>query len=120
LGAEAYVDGEYLYQDFIFDDRGAGVNAEYPTDTETYHNNAADLLDVRVRPVPEGITYLFTLNTMTEPDVAAMAVDIDTDRNANTGTDQWGYGIDTLGDLGLTHVLVSWGTGAELDGRPPP
>jgi len=73
---------------------------------------------VRARPVPEGIAYRFTLNTMTEPDVAAVAVDIDTDRNASTGTDQWGYGIDTLGDLGLTHVLITWGTGAELDGPP--
>ena len=70
-GAEAYRDGEFLYQDFLFDDHGAtGVEdpndpfnqvenmfspkhgtLSYPTDTATYANNAADLVELRVRPL---------------------------------------------------------------------
>lgn len=116
-GADAYVKGEYLFQDFIFDDNGARGNAEYPTDSDTYHYNAADLLEIRTKLVSDGIAYRITLNTMTEPDVAGIAIGIDTDRTTDTGTDDWGYGIGELGDLGLDHVLVTWGTGAELDGR---
>lgn len=102
-GADAHIDGEYLYQDFVLDNNGPGGNAEYPTDADTYHFNAADLLEVRAQPVSDGIAYRITLRTMTEPDVAAVAVGIDTDQNASTGTDQWGYGIGELGTLGMEH-----------------
>src|SRR3954447_22038412 len=73
-GAEAYRDGEFLYQDFLYDDHGANGSARdpgdprsnagtssdtfsapngtytYPTDTKAYVNNAADLVELRVRP----------------------------------------------------------------------
>lgn len=198
-GADAYVAGEFLYQDFVYDDYGANTTAlpasptpepngeiqsellptaideslpeltpveeyvgtlygaatgdiVYPTDTSTYRNNAADLLEFRARPVrdagEEKIAYRITLNTMTEAGVAAAAIGIDknasneTDEekddvlpldvltntvDANTAIDEtldigvtsgdeWGYGIGTLG-VELDHVLVTWGNGAELDGR---
>ena len=138
-GSDAYVEGEYLYQDFIYDDYGANTtdldgqvspspepddnnpmtgDVVYPTDSETYRHNAADLLEVRATPVSKGVKYRITLNTMVEPDSAGIAIGIDTDRDSRTGTDQWGYGIGKLGDLGLEHVLVTWGTGAELNGTP--
>lgn len=119
-GADAHVNGEYLYQDFVLDDNGPGGLATYPTDSETYHHNAADLLEARCQPVAGGISYRLTLNTMTEPDVTAIAIGIDTDRNDDTGSNQWGYGIGQLGTLGMEHVLVTWGTGAELNGRQLP
>lgn len=135
-GTDAYVDGEYLYQDYIYDDHGANVtnkpfqnrpepdlntfspttgNILYPTDFETYAHNAADLLEFRAQPVSRGIAYRFTLNTMHEPDVTGIAVGINTDGETGTGK-EWGYGLGDLGTLGLDHVLVTWGTGAELDG----
>jgi hypothetical protein len=140
-GADAYVDGEYCYQDYIFDDHGANttdtplpphpgltgrtVNGPtigdlvYPTDEDTYRSNAADLLEFRVRPVatesgPE-LAYRFTLNTMTRPNVAAVAVGIDTTAGDDPqGATDWGYGLGKLG-APADHVLVAWGTGAELD-----
>ncbi|WP_143423297.1 hypothetical protein [Halegenticoccus soli] len=142
-GTDAYVDGEYLYQDYVYDDYGAnttdapgppqpapndetayGENGTmtgdlvYPTDAETFRHNAADLLEFRAKPAPEGIRYRITLNTMVEPDVAGVAIGIDVDRDPSAGADEWGYGIGSLGPLGLDHVLVTWGTGAELDGAP--
>ncbi|PSP88833.1 hypothetical protein BRC90_06660 [Halobacteriales archaeon QS_4_69_34] len=133
-GAEAHVDGEYLYQDWVFDDYGAntadgdtppqpptstsltkpvGDVVYYPTDDDTYRDNAADLLEFRTRPAKGGVAYRFTLNTMVAPDVAGVAVGIAT--GEETGRTDWGYG---LGDLGapVDHVLVTWGTGGELDG----
>lgn len=140
-GADAYVDGEYLYQDFIYDSFGANTtdaplrpdpvpaagdstfggptgDVVYPTDAATHAFDSADLLEFRARPVPGGIAYRVTLNTMLVPDAAGFAIGIDSDRNAKTRAIEWGYGIGSLGTLGLEHVLVGWGTGAELDGAP--
>jgi poly(3-hydroxybutyrate) depolymerase len=145
-GAEAYVDGEYLYQDYVYDDHGADTRSllslapsgaegiwgpfaqptgdlHYPNDAERFGYNAADLLEFRARPTEEGeVAYRITLNTMLEPDAAAVAIGIDTTAGEVTAESEshrtdWGYG---LGDLGAPadHVLVTWGTGAELDGRP--
>lgn len=140
-GTDAYVDGEYLYQDYVYDDYGANTtdanappqpapnNASaygengtmtgdvvYPTDTASYRYNAADLLEFRATPVGDDINYRITLNTMVEPDAAGVAIGIDTEEAS--GTDQWGYGIGSLGPLDLDHVLVTWGDNAELDGEP--
>jgi dienelactone hydrolase len=146
-GRDAYVDGEYLFQDFIYDDNGANTSPAgdspnpapashlfgpmsgdlvYPTDTgrektaKKYVNNAADLLEFRTRLTDDGrVHYRFTLTTMREPDVAAIAVGIDSDPGAAGVSRDLGYG---LGDLGIDpeHLLVTWGTGAELDGTSLP
>jgi len=142
-GADAYARGEYLYQDYVYDSFGANTtdgplppdpvpaasdstfggptgDVVYPTDAKTYAFDAADLLEFRARPVAGGIAYRITLNTMLARDVAGVAIGIDADRNASTGTNEWGYGIGSLGDLGLEHVLVSWGPGAEVDHHTVP
>lgn len=140
-GTDAYVDGEYLYQDYVYDDYGANTtdtnappqpapidsnaygengvmtgDVVYPTDADTYRYNAADLLELRATRAGNDVTYRITLNTMVEPDAAAVAIGIDTGESA--GTDDWGYGIGSLGSLNLDHVLVTWGERAELDGEP--
>jgi len=61
-GTEAYVNGEYLYQDYLYDDYGSdtdGLGAipqsaragdiVYPTDRARYGNNAADLVELRIK-----------------------------------------------------------------------
>ncbi|MEX2556879.1 MAG: prolyl oligopeptidase family serine peptidase [Actinomycetota bacterium] len=142
-GADAYAGGEYLYQDFIYDSFGAnttnaplppdpvpaasdstfsGITGDmvYPTDAKTYAYDAADLLEFRARTFGDTLDYRITLNTMLAPDVAGIAIGIDTDRDASTGMDDWGSGIGSLGALGLEHVVVSWGSGATLDGKAIP
>lgn len=130
-GTDAYVDGEYLYQDFVYDDHGADTaplsipsepntndnttgDLRYPTDTGTYAYNATDLLEFRAMPSGEGIAYRIRLNTMLEPDVAGVTIGIDT---GGGGRSEWGYGLGELGDLRLDHVITTWGSGAELDGE---
>src|SRR3954452_11484711 len=83
-GAEAYRDGEFLYQDFLFDDHGATGDQDpndpfndvenlfspkhgtlsYPTDTATYANTAADLVELRVKPLADATAFRVTLNTL--------------------------------------------------------
>src|SRR4051794_38781697 len=94
-GASAYRDGEFLYQDFLHDDRGAaGVGdpndpltparvqfkgkegtLTYPTDAK-YANTAADLVELRVKPLARATAFRVTLNSMRDPQVAAFTVAI--------------------------------------------
>src|SRR3954470_17086987 len=82
-GAQAYRDGEWLYQDFLQDDHGAtgvrdpddpyGASAHlyslaggtftYPTD-KVYADNAADLVELRVKPLSDATAFRVTLNTL--------------------------------------------------------
>jgi len=92
-GASAYRCGEFLYQDWLFDDRGAaGVldpndphdatsylfsnkagTLTYPT-AEDYANNAADLVEFRVKPLSDRTAFRLTLNTLLDPSRVAMTI----------------------------------------------
>src|SRR3954467_9328189 len=94
-GAEAYRDGELLYQDFLFDDHGGTGSGDdpndpfnqvenmfspkhgtlsYPTDTATFLNNAADLVELRVRPLADATAFRVTLNSLKDPERTAFTV----------------------------------------------
>ena len=96
-GASAYRNGEYLYQDFIYDDHGAaGVQdtnqiAElqedslsrwtgtytYPT-SPSYGLNAADLVEFRMKPTADSTAFRITLNTMIDPTVYGFTIALGT------------------------------------------
>lgn len=93
-GATAYADGEFLYQDFLYDDHGAagipatnasyGASAHlfsptagtfvYPTDKAKYGNNAADLVEFRVKPLENETAFRVTLNTMLDASAFAFTI----------------------------------------------
>src|SRR4051794_31159607 len=97
-GATSYRDGEFVYQDFLYDDHGAnggqrdpndprsgddtfsGPNGTYtyPTDQKRYAQNAADLVELRVRPLADATAFRITLNTMLDPTAAATTIAIGT------------------------------------------
>jgi predicted esterase len=142
-GADAYARGEYLYQDYIYDSYGANTSnvladqpdtvpastatlfggatgdVVYPTNAKKYGFDAADLLEFRARETPAGVGYRITLNTMLDPSVAAVAIGVDADRDASTGAADWGYGVGSLGKLGLEHVVAVFGADAIADGGAP-
>lgn len=77
-GASAYRQGEFLYQDFIYDDSGAHGTAglgpgtyTYPTNTAAYAGNAADIVELRLKPLSDGIAFRLTYNTMLDPELVA-------------------------------------------------
>jgi hypothetical protein len=70
-GTRGYRNGEFLYQDFLYDDRAL----TYPADPG-YAGNAADLVEVRVRLVPDGLAVRLTYNSMTDPSLVAATVAI--------------------------------------------
>ena len=93
-GATAYREGEFLYQDFLYDDHGGryvrdpgderlGDDAfsepngtyRYPTNA-AYAQNAADLVEMRVKPVAGATLFRLTLNTMLDPELVGATVAI--------------------------------------------
>jgi dienelactone hydrolase len=92
-GASAYRRGEFLYQDYIYDDMGArgqfdpndpkggatfarfNGTYDYPTDP-AYAENAADLVELRVKPVRKQTAFRLTYNSMSDPELVATSIAI--------------------------------------------
>ena len=127
-GTDAYRDGEYLYQDYLFDDHGAdkgtgilppGVgsfspasgDALYP-DKATYANNAADLVELRIKPTSNAIVYRVTLGTVLGPKAAAVGIGIDTDRSGGKQV-QWPNAA-RISSPGIDRFILAWGTRGKL------
>jgi Prolyl oligopeptidase family len=72
-GASAYREGEFLYQDFLYDDLGAAGRYTYPTDPD-YARNAADLVELRIRPLRTATAIRLTYNTLIEPKLTATTI----------------------------------------------
>jgi hypothetical protein len=93
-GASAYVKGEFIYQDFIYDDHGAKAAARdpsdprsgddyfsapngtytYPTNVKRYRNNVADLVEMRVKARRRSTLFRLTFNSMTKPSLVATTI----------------------------------------------
>src|SRR3712207_1901235 len=100
-GSTAYRKGEFLYQDWIYDDHGARGGQRdqsdprsgddtfsapngtytYPTDDARYAQTAADLVELRVRALPDATAFRITLNTLLAEDAAATTIAIGGDPN---------------------------------------
>ena len=140
-GAEAYTRGEFLYQDFLYDDDGGAGTPDpsdpfnavanlfspktgtltYPTDTAKYGNNAADLVEFRVKPLRAATAFRVTLNTMLDPSVAAFTVAIGDSPQEHA----WPFGAGVSSPAkyfltvhGGTAVLTNAATGAKLEPAP--
>jgi dienelactone hydrolase len=108
------VDGDPGLRHLLFSGRTGDV--VYPTDTDRFAGNAADLVEVRARVDEDVVAFRIVLNTVREPDVAAVAIGIDTD-----GSDEvvdWGHGLGELGPTGVDHVVYTDGVSATFDGTP--
>ncbi|MFL5909111.1 MAG: hypothetical protein ACJ768_00855 [Gaiellaceae bacterium] len=139
-GAEAYREGEFLYQGFLFDDHGAAGNQDptdpfssseqlfspkhgtltYPTDP-VFANNAADLVELRVKPLADSTAFRVTLNTLKAPDRAAFTIVLGDSPVARAWP--FGAGVSSPAQLfltvhGTTAVLTDAVTGRALAPAP--
>ena len=91
-GTLAYRQGELVYQDYLFDDHGAALTPDpadprssgdafsRPNGTYTYpsgpgyRNDAADLVELRVKPLADATAFRFTMNTLADPSLIALGV----------------------------------------------
>ena len=126
-GATAYRQGEFLYQDFLHDDRGAAGTADttdptsggtlqwkakagtltYPTDP-VFAGNAADLVELRVKPLAGATAFRVTLNTLIDPERVAFTIAI----GDSPGLVAWPHGANTSSPA--EHFLTVHGSHAEL------
>jgi hypothetical protein len=111
-GAVAYRSGEFLYQDFLYDDHGAAGSVDrsapigagahlfsttagtftYPR-SPSYVNNLADLVEFRVKPLETETAFRVTLNSMTDPDLVAFTIALGGTPTTPVPTDvAWPYG----------------------------
>ena len=94
-GASAYRDGEFLYQDLLYDDHGARAARDpgdprrksggglgppngtytYPTDP-VYAGNAADLVELRVKPLPDATAFRVRSTRLKDPERVAFTIAI--------------------------------------------
>src|SRR5438309_7237647 len=138
-GASAYRDGEFLYQDYLYDDHGArGVpdpgdrlraisalsqpygTLTYPT-SAAYANNAADLVEFRVKALPDATAFRLTLNSMSDPRLVAATIAI----GDSPAPLPWPHGANVSSPAqmfltwhGTTAELLDAATGAAAPGAP--
>ncbi len=138
-GASAYRQGEYLYQDFLYDDhgphemsdptdaRGNGDTFSKPNGTYTYPtapgyaNNAADLVELRVKPQAQSTTFRVTLNTLENTQLPAFSIAIG-GTPGRAFPFPYGANVTAPADIFLTVHPDGHGMVADLvnaaDGRP--
>lgn len=139
-GASAYRCGEFLYQDWLFDDHGALGAADpgdpqepttflfspkagtltYPTDP-VYANNAADLLEFRIKPLADATAFRVSVNTLLDAQRLAFTIALG---EAQTNAD-WpaAAGVSSPASLflqvhGDQAQLLDAGTGQALSPAP--
>ncbi len=129
-GTDALRAGEYLYQDYLFDDHGAntapGVGSQppgsgnfsatagdvsYPT-AARFANNAADIVELRVRRTDDAVVYRVTLGTVLDDDTTVVGIGIDTDASGGAPV-PWPRGAG-IGSPGLNRFVTAWGTGGQV------
>jgi dienelactone hydrolase len=138
-GATAYRRGEFLYQDFLYDDHGAAAERDpgdprgsghifaqpngsytYPS-ARAYAENAADIVELRVKPLRRATAFRLTFNTMLDPSLVGWTLAI----GSSPQPVRWPHGANVSGPARL--FLTVHGRQAELrragDGKrvsPPP
>ena len=124
--------GELIHDDWLYDDYGADLDGisnppvfraapaptrgdyRYPTNSARYGYNAADLRQLRVSASGAGLHIAAFLQTMKEPDAAAVTLGIDTGRAREGAGWPDGAGIDSpVADTFITF----WGTGGWITDR---
>lgn len=127
-GTDAYADGIFVHQDYVYDDHGAGRDFPvsgvpmrggpgfvadstarpvgsyvYPLDEATYVNNAADLRELRLRFVGGDLRVEAHLQTLVEARTTGVTVVFDVDARGGTVPLPHAAGVSVGGaDLGVT------------------
>jgi C-terminal binding-module, SLH-like, of glucodextranase len=147
-GASAYRQGEFLYQGYIYDDHGAkevpdptnpmispggdpsgGDTFSEPDGTYTYptgagyDENAANLVELRVKPKGKATAFRITLNTLEDPSLVATAIAIG-GTPGETHPFPFGANVSAPAQYfltvhGETASLTDAATGAEVPGPAP-
>lgn len=87
-GTQSYISGTFVATDYAYDDQGPamdetpGGDALYPKGLE----NAADLIQLQLRFVPDGLEITAILETLIDAGVPLVGIGFDLDGNSSTGS----------------------------------
>ena len=109
-GAEAYRKGEFLYQDFLYDDRAL----PYPDDPARLARNAADFVEIRMEPLKTATAIRVTLNSMLDPDAAAVTIGL----GSSDGAREMPH--DAGARMPAQVFVTAHGCSGDADGTPVP
>lgn len=109
-GTTSLVDGAHVWTDYAYDDRGTTPTGQ------PLAGNAADLVQLQLRPTAEGLEVRAVLETLTDPAVPALGVAVDLDADPASGAaSPPGGGWQVAGTpLGLERVVVVSAAGADV------
>lgn len=139
-GASAYRQGEFIYQDYLYDDHGANGVLVDPNDPRTgddtfsrpggtytypsapeYANNAADLVEFRLEPLGDTTAIRVTLNSLIDPERVGFTIAIGDSEAAIP----WPHGANVSSQAqyfltvhGSQAALVEAGSGAAVASQP--
>jgi hypothetical protein len=116
-GTARYEAGEWMFNDFVYDDYGAdtspgGANQivslgatagdfRYPSDPR-YANNTADIAEVRLRRDGDDLCLRVTMNTLVDASTLVVGVAISASENPATHPFPFGAGVSAPADVFLT------------------
>jgi pimeloyl-ACP methyl ester carboxylesterase len=116
-GTASYVDGAFVWTDYVYDDTGASER-ELGGGADRYSldgANEADLVQLQLRPMAEGLHVRAVLQTLRDPSKPVLAVGVDADCDPNTGAATFPGGRwHAAPPLGLEWVLVVSDGGGQL------
>src|SRR4051794_16433873 len=129
--------GEFIYQDYLYDDAGAAVGDasavrtdaswrvstnqlgmgtyQYPADAARYAANAADISQFRVVRDGDRVRFMVVLNTLLAPGTTVVGIALGDATSTERRAWPRGAGISTAG---TQHVITAWGSGAAFDDEP--
>lgn len=127
----AYREGEYVHQGCVYDDEGGGTQWRWPNDTllrtytypedPAYRRNAADIVEVRMKPQADATAFRITMNTMTDPELLGLTLalgDSATPREAPHGANTVMPAERFVTVHGSEGDITDAATGAALSERP--
>ena len=108
-GERSLLHGTHVWTDYAYDDRGADSSTASA-------DNAADLIQLQLKPGAESLSIRAVLETLTDPSVPLLGIGIDTDNNAETGApDLPGWTVEPEGrPLGLDRLVLVDNDGAQV------
>jgi hypothetical protein len=128
----AYRAGEYVHQGCVYDDQGAQlIKTNWPEHSLTfaytyptnpvYRANAADLVEVRVKPLADATAFRITYNTMIDPELVGTTIALGNSllpREAPHGANTKLRGEKFVTVHGSTADVIDGATGATLAATP--
>lgn len=106
-GTSAYRKGEFLYQDYLYDDLGAGAYT-YPTNDAAYFRNAADFVELRVRPLETELAIRITYNSMGDPARIGTSIAL----GSSTAVRPFPHGANASAPAQI--FVTTWGSGGDI------